>query len=243
MKIASAHQPAFMPWIGLIHKVFLSDVLIFMDIAKFRKRAFMHRNRIEINDAAHFIGLKVNDQSDFKLCNEINISKHHQLDLKKMKDKILFSYKKSKYLNDLKDFLENSSNDNSNNLNEICLSQLYFLCKNLEIKTQIIKESDIINIEKTKEINASERLLNHAKITNANIYLTGVNSKNYLDESLFKENNLVHLVQKFDYKKFLDYQNCTEPLSIVHQIAKIGYLEIKNNLNNFQTTKKDIINR
>ena len=80
-------------------------------------------------------------------------------------------------------------------------------------------------------------------ITNANIYLTGVNSKNYLDESLFKENNLVHLVQKFDYKKFLDYQNCTEPLSIVHQIAKIGYLEIKNNLNNFQTTKKDIINR
>ena len=63
MKITSAHQPAFMPWIGLIHKVFLSDVFIFMDIAKFRKRAFMHRNRIEINDAAHFIGLKVNDQS------------------------------------------------------------------------------------------------------------------------------------------------------------------------------------
>lgn len=243
MKITSAHQPAFMPWIGLIHKVFLSDVFIFMDIAKFRKRAFMHRNRIEINDAAHFIGLKVNDQSDFKLCNEIHISKHNQLDLKKMKDKILFSYKKSEYLDDLKDFLENSYNDNSNNLNEICLSQLYFLCKKLEIKTQILKESDLMNIEKTQEIDASERLLNHAKITNANIYLTGINSKNYLNENLFKENNLIHLVQKFDYKKFLNYQNCTEPLSIVHQIAKIGYSEIKNNLNNFQTTKKDITNK
>jgi len=243
MKITSAHQPAFMPWIGLIHKVFLSDVFIFMDIAKFRKRAFMHRNRIEINDAAHFIGLKVNDQSDFKLCNEIHISKHNQLDLKKMKDKILFSYKKSEYLDDLKDFLENSYNDNSNNLNEICLSQLYFLCEKLEIRTQILKESDIMNIEKTQEIDASERLLNHAKITNANIYLTGINSKNYLNENLFKENNLIHLVQKFDYKKFLDYQNCTEPLSIVHQIAKIGYSEIKNNLNNFQTTKKDITNK
>ena len=160
-----------------------------------------------------------------------------------MKDKILFSYKKSEYLDDLKDFLENSYNDNSNNLNEICLSQLYFLCKKLEIKTQILKESDIMNIEKTQEIDASERLLNHAKITNANIYLTGINSKNYLNENLFKENNLIHLVQKFDYKKFLDYQNCTEPLSIVHQIAKIGYSEIKNNLNNFQTTKKDIINK
>ena len=83
MKIVSAHQPAFMPWLGLIHKVFLSDVFVFMDIAKFRKRAFMHRNRIEINNSPHFIGLKVNDQSDFKLCNEINISEHHLSDFKK----------------------------------------------------------------------------------------------------------------------------------------------------------------
>ena len=67
MKVVSAHQPAFMPWIGLIHKVLLSDTFIFMNIAKFRKRAFMHRNRIEINDTAHFIGLKLSDQSDFQL--------------------------------------------------------------------------------------------------------------------------------------------------------------------------------
>jgi hypothetical protein len=243
MKIVSAHQPAFMPWIGLIHKVFLSDVFIFMDIAKFRKRAFMHRNRIEINSTPHFIGLKVNNQSDFKLCSEINISEHHQLDLIKMKEKILFSYQKSEYMNDLEDFLENGSNDNSKSLNEICLSQLSFLCKKLDINTKIIKESDIISIEDTKKIDASQRLLNHAEITNANIYVTGINSKDYLDESLFKKNNVNHLVQKFDYKNFLNYQNCIEPLSIVHQIAKIGYIKIKKNLENFQTTKKDIINK
>ena len=38
MKVVSAHQPAFMPWIGLIHKVLLSDTL-FMNIAKL-KRAY-----------------------------------------------------------------------------------------------------------------------------------------------------------------------------------------------------------
>ena len=243
MKIVSAHQPAFMPWLGLIHKVFLSDVFVFMDIAKFRKRAFMHRNRIEINNSPHFIGLKVNDQSDFKLCNEINISEHHQSDFKKTKDKIIFSYQKAKYLNDLKDFLENSCDHNSKSLNEICLSQLSFLCEKLDINTKIVKESDIISVEETKKINASERLLHHAKITNANIYVTGINSKDYLDESLFNNNNVIHLVQKFDYKKFLEQQSCIEPLSIIHQIAKIGYGELKNNLNNFQISKKDIIDK
>ena len=40
MLILSAHQPAFLPWLGLIEKVILSDIFIVMDIAKFRKRAF-----------------------------------------------------------------------------------------------------------------------------------------------------------------------------------------------------------
>ena len=52
MKICSAHQPAFLPWLGLIHKIIVSDIFVFMDIAKFGKRAFMHRNKIEIEKLA-----------------------------------------------------------------------------------------------------------------------------------------------------------------------------------------------
>ena len=77
MKIVSAHQPAFLPWLGLVHKLMVSDVFIFMDIAKFRKRAFMHRNYIEINDTKKFIGLKVNKDSDYKTCDEVKISEFH----------------------------------------------------------------------------------------------------------------------------------------------------------------------
>lgn len=241
MKIVSAHQPAFMPWMGLIHKVLISDAFIFMDIAKFRKRAFMHRNKIEINGQSHFIGLKVNNQSDYQLCNEINVSKDYLLDLKSLKEKIMFSYKKSSYVDDLEDFLENVLINDSKSLIDICLLQLNFLCKRLNINTKVIKESEIMSIEETKKNSASERLLGHAKITNANIYITGINSKNYLDENLFKNNNIHHLVQNFNYESLLNHQKSKDPLSILHQIAKLGYVEIKNNLNNFQITKKDII--
>ena len=151
MKVVSAHQPAFMPWIGLIHKVLLSDTFIFMNIAKFRKRAFMHRNRIEINDTAHFIGLKLSDQSDFQLCDEISVSKDFESEFNKTREKILFSYKKSPYIDELEDFLLNSFTANDNKLNDICLSQLNYLCKKLKIDTNIIKESEIMSVEDTKK--------------------------------------------------------------------------------------------
>ena len=68
-----------------------------------------------------------------------------------------------------------------------------------------------------------------------NIYITGTNSKNYLDESLFKKNNINHIVQKFDYDYFASQQNCIEPLSIIHQLAKIGYSKIKKKFRNFSS--------
>ena len=113
-----------------------------------------------------------------------------------------YFHTKNPYIDELEDFLLNSFTANDNKLNDICLSQLNYLCKKLKIDTNIIKESEIMSVEDTKKNNASERLLSHAKLTNANIYITGTNSKNYLDESLFKKNNINHIVQKFDYDYF-----------------------------------------
>ena len=38
--VVSAHQPAFLPWLGYIEKFALSDIFIVMDIAKFRKSIY-----------------------------------------------------------------------------------------------------------------------------------------------------------------------------------------------------------
>ena len=56
-------------------------------------------------------------------------------------------------------------------LNSICLHQLEFLKEKLKINTKIILESNIIENQKLKK-SPSERLLAHAKNTNANIYVT-----------------------------------------------------------------------
>ena len=93
MKLVSAHQPAFIPWVGLLHKLMICDTFIFMDIAKFRKRAFMHRNYIEINKSKNLLSLNINKNADYQNCNEIKISEFHLDCLENIKKKLLILIK------------------------------------------------------------------------------------------------------------------------------------------------------
>lgn len=46
MVIVSGHQPAYLPWLGLLHKATLCDVFVFMDDVQFLDRDFNHRNKV-----------------------------------------------------------------------------------------------------------------------------------------------------------------------------------------------------
>ena len=109
MKICSAHQPAFLPWLGLIHKIMVSDTFVVMDIAKFRKRAFMHRNKIEINGKANYLGLKFDSESDYKTCDSLQLNKNNVHCLDEIYKKTEHTYAKSKFKNEILDFFAKNS--------------------------------------------------------------------------------------------------------------------------------------
>jgi len=243
-KICSAHQPAFLPWCGYIHKVLISDFFVFMDISKFRKRSFMHRNMIEINSLEHFLGLKLSKNSDLLDCDEIILEETNGTKcISEIVKKIDHTYKKSNYKSDLDDFLNNSFNNlKLYTLNNICYRQLVYLKNKLKIDSKIINESDILTKQEVINLGASKRLLSHALKTSSEIYLTGVNSRDYLDKDLFNQHNIKNVIQNFNYFCFQEYQKSQKPLSIIHQIAEIGFDKIIYLLLNKQVTKEDIQN-
>ncbi len=98
---------------------------------------------------------------------------------------------------------------------------IFFIDK-FKIKSRIIKESEILSKDKINELGSSKRLLQHALITNSPYYLTGINSKNYLDVKIFNQNGIKNIIQNFEYTPFKKFQKSNVPLSIVHQIAMIG---------------------
>ena len=98
-----------------------------------------------------------------------------------------------------------------------------------------------INKEEIKDLGASRRLLRHAQHTNSQVYITGINSTDYLDVEIFKKNNIYHLVQKFNYDIFRNLQKCEDPLSIIHQIAHLGFDNLANLMNETQINKEKIL--
>ncbi len=241
--VVSAHQPAFLPWLGYIEKFALSDIFIVMDIAKFRKRAFMHRNKIEINNKPHFLGFHLEKNADSLNCDKIYINKNFSDDLSIISNKIKNTYKKSKFYNEVELFCnECLTNDiNSFNLVEICLKQLKYFKKIFNFETKIMLESEIIESDYLSKINTSQRLLQHALKLSAKIYITGINSESYLDKEIFEDHNIFNYVQKFDYSPFFEIQTSQECLSIIHQIALIGVNRVKEILNKNIQNKKEIL--
>ncbi len=45
--ILSAHQSAYLPWLGLLHKIARSDLFVYLDAVQFEKNSFSNRNRIK----------------------------------------------------------------------------------------------------------------------------------------------------------------------------------------------------
>ncbi|HSJ06475.1 MAG TPA: WbqC family protein [Longimicrobiales bacterium] len=45
--ILAQHQPAYLPWLGLLHKVSVADVFVIMDDVQYLKREFQNRNRVK----------------------------------------------------------------------------------------------------------------------------------------------------------------------------------------------------
>ena len=47
--ILTAHQPGYLSWLSLFHKIVLSDLFCFFDVAQYQIKEFDNRNKIKTN--------------------------------------------------------------------------------------------------------------------------------------------------------------------------------------------------
>ena len=45
--ILTAHQPVYLPWLGLFHKIALADEFVFFDQVQYLPKDWMNRNKIK----------------------------------------------------------------------------------------------------------------------------------------------------------------------------------------------------
>ena len=196
--IVSIHQPNYIPWIGFFNKLLLSDTYVVFDDVQFpRGKDYANRNQIKTNNGKMWLTASVLGKKDLKPWNQIEINNNGWKE--KHLNNIESFYKKTPYFKSYFLFLKRIYENDHKLLLDLNLDLIVFFLGCLDKIPNIILSSDI----KT-ELTGLDKILYILKNQNATKYISGdgEGSKRYIDEQLFKDNNIELMWQNYKHPTY-----------------------------------------
>ena len=208
MKV-SISQPTLFSWLGYYNIIKNYDTFVFFDNVKFEKRSWQSRNKIKniVNGDEHAIWITI----PTKHCDQNTLIKDVLIDnSQNWKDKHLQMFQ-SHYGNDYKkiSFISKMYEREWEKLSDFTIEFTKRCCEFLEIKTKILKSSDMDVCGKKSHL-----LLDICKKLNATEYFSSIGAKDYLesDKNIFfdiginiRYHDYVHPIYSQRGKKFLPH--------------------------------------
>ncbi len=216
--ILTAHQPVYLPWLGLFHKIALSDLFCYFDIAQYQRKDFNNRNRIRDKNTEFWLSVPVKSKNHFdKTVGDIEIIQDGW-QTKHLKS-IQLAYQKTPFFNTyfpkLESIVKEDSQDSLGNLN---LSLLKYFMECLDINTPIVKASDY-DFHGQK----SDLVLDMCLQLNADYYIFGEQGKDYADITRFNSNDIEVYFQDYNHPKYRQTSREFKPyMSVIDLIFNKG---------------------
>ena len=203
--IVSAHQPAYNPWLGYIHKILISDTFVVMDDVQFEKNSFINRNKILQNSKEIMltIPVKTNNYKE-KRIRDIEIADEKWK--KKHLRSIEVSYKKSKMFDVVFKQIEFIYKIKSKYLIDYTNAFLEFIIDYLQIDNNIVFASNF-------KI-SSKKLDYICELTHkigGRVFVFGALGKNYVDENYLKEKGIIPYFQDYKHPVYNQLSNEFHP--------------------------------
>jgi len=216
MKTITIHQPCYLPWLGLFHKIMLSDVFVILDDVQFEKNSFINRNKVKTPNGSCWLTIPVLSH-DKPFINKLKIDNKQDWQ-KKHINTIKYNYVSSKFYNKYIEFFEGTYDFRWIKLIDLNILFIRWLLNELNIKTKIILSSSIKN-KGTK----SDLVLNICKKLNTNIYVSGSLGKDYLELKKFKKANIKVYFQIYNHPVYNQLWKGFEPnLSVIDLLFNYG---------------------
>lgn len=212
--ILTAHQPVYLPWLGLFHKIALADKFVFFDQVQYVPKDWISRNHIKSQQGPVMLtvpvlrsGYLTKKISEIEINNDIPWARKHWKTL-------LLSYKKAPYFKEYADFLEDVYSRRWNFLSELNFYMLEWFLKTLRIDTDIDRAGNY-NFQGTK----SDLVLDMCLKLGADYYIFGVLGKDYADVDAFRRAGVEPLFQSYNHPvyrqmhgEFLPYMSVVDLL-------------------------------
>lgn len=234
--ILTAHQPVYLPWLGLFHKIALSDTFCDFDDVQYLKKDWNSRNKIKTPSGAIWLTVPVLSTGHReKKIREIEIDNSSDWRRKHWKS-IYLNYKKTVYFNRYADFFENVYKKDWQYLTDLNTYMLKWFLNELRIKVVYHKASEL-HFEGYK----SDLVLDMCKKLKADLYIFGILGKEYAEQDKFINEGINLYFQ--DYKHPVYPQLCGEFIpyvSIIDLLFNCGDKSL-DILMSGNTTKQELI--
>lgn len=186
----SIHQPGYFPWLGFFEKILLSDIFVLLDDVQYVKKQWHNRNKIRTEYGFKWISVPVQAKFGEKINTvKIDYSKNW---IDEHENIINTSYSTSRFFKNYFPKLQSIFSRNYSLLVDLNIEFIILMCNILEIKTKIIKSSEL-NISSS----GSNRILDICKKLDANEYLSGMMGKDYLVLDNFNQNKIKIIFQNY----------------------------------------------
>lgn len=221
--ILSGHQPNYIPYPGLVGKIMMSDKFIYVTKVQFERKSWQNRNRIKTVNGPVFLTVPTLKKGkydqlicDVKISNDLNWRRKHF-------NAIKINYKNSKFYNTYIDFFEELYNKDWDSLCELDIYIMNYILNELDIKTEVLYDENF-NFEGNK----TAFLVDMCKKTNSNTYMSNKGSENYVDLSIFSQNELNHIYINYKGKPYEQcFKNFVPDMSIVDMLFNCGRIQTK----------------
>jgi len=221
--IISAHQPAYNPWLGFIHKILLCDTFVVMDDVQFEKNSFINRNKILQGNSEVMLTIPVKTKDyKSKMVRDIEVV-DARWQIKHLKN-IEQAYKKSQYFDAIFDDLKKIYSIKSNFLIDYTNAYLDFIVKQLEIKSTIVFASNL-NIESKK----LDYVCELTQKLDGELFVFGSQGKDYADLDYLKTKNITPYFQEYQHPSYHQSSKEFHPyMGIIDLLFNEPQSEVKN---------------
>ena len=212
--ILTAHQPVYLPWLGLFHKIALSDLFCYFDIVQYQRKDYNNRNKIKTSNGELWLSVPVESKNHLnKNVSKILIVQGNWV--KKHLKSIELNYKKTPFFKDYFPELQSILiNESKNSLGYLNLKLLEYFMECLKVDTPIVKASDY-----SFDGIGSDLVLDMCVKLGVDSYIFGEQGRNYADVKAFKEakivvefQNYIHPVYRQMGRDFLPYMSIIDLL-------------------------------
>lgn len=195
--IISIHQPYYIPWMGLFHKMYVTDAIVLLDHVQYADKDMQNRNYIKTQQGKLLLSVPVLLPSfdtpaiDVKINNNQNWRKKHWRSIE-------MSYAKSKYFSNYKDFFQDVYQKEWESLVDLNIEIIRFMANAFGLETKILRSSEM-GIAKHK----NEQLVEICHKSGADAFVSGAfAAEAYLDHGLFGKNGIELFVHDFTHPEY-----------------------------------------